>query len=131
MENTQSFYKEKLQSVLGKVFVHHHSYREPEVVQVVGWTPNAEKINAKVRYVYVDYIELKSTYDQYGGESKINTSTILTIDKPVKSDFKLKINFNEREPYLSKGNSKYTDHLTFVLVDNLSDPGQSIKFCQY
>lgn len=72
------------ENVLGKVFSHIHSYSQPSVVQVIGWTKNAAKDTAKLRYVYVRYVALHVHSDNmYGGNATIDTSDIIVCDKPI------------------------------------------------
>ncbi len=123
-------YQSKLKELLGKLFVcNTFSYIPAEVVQIVGWSPTAEKENAKIRYVYVKYIELDEHHDMYGGSSKINMNNIDFIEKPMKTATKLQIHFEDNdpflhEPFLSKGNSRSGDYQTFFMVD-LSNPTEN------
>jgi hypothetical protein len=60
---------ETLQDSLGQFYLSEHSNSPPTFVQVVGWTPAAERPEAKRRHVYVRHVPLKIT-TKFGGGGK-------------------------------------------------------------
>jgi len=62
--------QELLDNVLGKVFIDSGMCSVPRFCQVVGWSKNAEKSTAKIRYIYaktISSVRLESTHgvDKY------------------------------------------------------------------
>jgi hypothetical protein len=85
-------YKETLEKLLGNVYTQSHSYRRPDVVQVVGWTRNAESSSAKTRYILVRPVKFVSNPDadsRHGGNGHIDASDVLPKDdlKPVSKGY--------------------------------------------
>ena len=73
-----------LLSVLGRVFVNHwSSYSPPKVVQVIGWTKNSEKPDAKRMTVFVRNVKCDNHHNQFGGHGNIVASDVLDIREPV------------------------------------------------
>lgn len=76
--------------LLGRIYKDTSRYCAPEFCQVVGWSKNTERVNAKRRYVHVRVINtINVTEDEFkchGGRTKVVMSDILTdIDKPIYS----------------------------------------------
>ncbi len=71
-----------LMSLLGKVFTMSHSYRSPDVVQVIGWTKNSAKPDAKRRFIFVRSVNFISNNHMHGGDGKIDQNDILNISEP-------------------------------------------------
>lgn len=118
--------------VLGKVFVCRHSYRAPEVVQVIGWTKNSEKDTAKVRYVYVRDVDLHVHHNnQYGGEATVVRETIAQVDEPI-----LKPGHTRMTLSLPKGEGDTITALSsgidmFYLYDTTLPHEEPFRWCQY
>ena len=100
--------KDKLEELFGKIFYCDHSYRSPDVVRIVGWTPNAEKINAKIRYVYVEPVKIQIlSNDLYGGSCCIDKGWLdnnQLPNKPIKKPKyeKLILDYNDNHVSLRK-----------------------------
>ena len=75
-------YTYDLMPILGKVFVKSHSYREPDVYQVVGWTKNSTKPDAKLRFVFVRRVNFLSNHHMHGGDGRIDITDIQNITEP-------------------------------------------------
>lgn len=73
----------ELMSILGKVFTISHSYRSPDVVQVIGWTKNSAKPDAKRRYIFVRRVKFNSNDHQHGGDGRIDETDILALTEPT------------------------------------------------
>lgn len=73
----------ELMSVLGKVFTCSHCYRSPDVVQVIGWTKNSAKPDAKRRFVFVRRVKFNSNDHMHGGDGRIDQTDVLNITEPT------------------------------------------------
>ena len=71
-----------LNSILGNVYTISHSYRQPDVVQVVGWTKNSAKPDAKIRFIYVRRVKFISNDHMHGGDGVIDKNDVLVVLKP-------------------------------------------------
>jgi hypothetical protein len=140
---------EIIQNHLGKIFLHRNSYCAPDVVRIVGFTPSCLKEKTKIRYVFVEYIDISqfTIYTRgYGGECNIDLDLIPSIQTPVIIPYKTinKLKFNIEEPnkyrntiwiYLSEGSSKSSDYKVFNLFEEGADATspckQKLTFCEY
>ena len=77
------------ENLLGKIFIDEGMFKCPKLCQVIGWSKNTEKMNAKLRYVYVKKINtinipLKKEDINIGGKVKIVNKDIITnVKEPV------------------------------------------------
>lgn len=72
----------ELMSILGRVFTRSHSYRQPDVYQVVGWTKNSANPDAKRRFVFVRSVNFNSNNHMHGGDGTIDATDVQTITEP-------------------------------------------------
>lgn len=70
-------------SILGRVFIKTHCYREPDVFQVVGWTKHSERPDAKRRTVFVRPVNFNANHHAYGGDGQIDVTDVLDITTPI------------------------------------------------
>lgn len=133
---------------LGKVFLRRNSYRAPDVIRIVGFTPSCLKEKTKIRKVFVECVDISQfiIIDMHGGECNIDLGFIPLIQIPIKTPYKTihKLRFNIEEPnkyrntrwiYLSNGSSKSSDYEVYNLFEDGADATtpckQKIRFCEY
>jgi hypothetical protein len=113
--------------LLGRIYIHNHGWKEPAVVQVVGWTKNATKEGVKVRYAYVKLVKFHTIQtDRHGGDGHIDWVSVQSnITQPVRRAgqgiFTLMINDMNGEPdegifFLSRGSPSSTIYESYYEV---------------
>lgn len=109
--NANTLELQYMEHLLGKLYCRLSGWKQPEIVQIVGWTKTAVKEGSKVKYAYVKYLHFNvNERSMYGGDGFLDKDSIQTdITKPVLRSAPglslLKINKDKEKEgfYLSKG----------------------------
>ena len=81
----QIYTNDDLNSILGSVYTRSNSYSRPDVYQVIGWTKNSAKPDAKRRFIFVRRVKFISNDHMHGGDGVIDKNDVLVMTKPEHS----------------------------------------------
>ena len=126
---------QQLYDILGVVFAHTaHSYSPPSVLQVIGWTKNAEKPHAVRRTIICRRVQTTNVDYPGGGQGHIDQNTI--VERPVQPVYhhgiQLTLDFSDYPeigtPVLRKGRTMNSDSQYYTRVDDLE---RVYHWCEY
>lgn len=81
--NDDSPINNDLYSILGNIYTKHHSYSQPTVYQVIGWTKHSEKPDSKRKSIFARRVKFLANNHRHGGDGVIDRNDVQNITEPV------------------------------------------------